>query len=115
MLGSLISFLFIRTTAAAALWQSLNNNFWPAHWTGTFDEVLPYLNHAFSQATSEFSAQLSPALAADLMPVYSQLCQPDPRKRGYPGQPLNKVALERFITKFDVMARKAHIGKYGTP
>jgi serine/threonine protein kinase len=115
MLGSLISFLFIRTTATAALWQSLDNNFWPAHWTGTFDEVLPYLNHAFSQATSEFGAQLSSALAADLIPIYSQLCQPDPRKRGYPGQSLNKVALERFITKFDVMARKAQIGKYGKP
>jgi serine/threonine protein kinase len=115
MLGSLVSFLFIRTAAAAALWQSLNNKFWPQHWTGDFEDVLPYLEHAFSAASEDMKTHLSPVLAADLAPIYFQLCQPDPRKRGYPGQALNKVALERYITKFDVMARKAEIGKYGRP
>jgi serine/threonine protein kinase len=112
MLGSLISFLFLRTTATAALWQALENPFLPPHWNGTFDEVVTYLDHAFAKAVKDFESQLPIALAADLGPSYAQLCQPDPRKRGYPGQTLNKVALEKYITKFDVMARKAEIGKY---
>jgi serine/threonine protein kinase len=112
MLGSLISFLFVRTTATAALWQSLDNAFWPPHWAGSFDEVMPYLDHAFAKVINDFKLRLPSALAEDLIPPYTQLCQPDPRKRGYPGQALNRVALERFITKFDVMARKAEIGKY---
>lgn len=113
MLGSLLSFMFIRTTANAALLQSLENAFWPQHWIGTFEEVLPYLNHAFAATVNDLKNEIPTSLENDLIPVYSQLCQPDPRRRGYPGQPLNKVSLERYITKFDVMARKAEIGKYG--
>jgi eukaryotic-like serine/threonine-protein kinase len=114
MLGSLMSFMLIRTTANAALLQALNNPFWPQHWLGTFDEVLPYLNHAFAAATGDFKAQLHPQLAEDLLPTYTYLCQPDPRKRGYPGQQLNSVALERFISKFDALARRADTGRYGS-
>jgi serine/threonine protein kinase len=113
MLGSLMSFMFIRTHANAALWQALSNQHWPQHWCGDFDSVLPFLTHAFTTAAGTFEAQLHPALAADLMPIYRQLCEPDPRKRGHPGQALNKLALERFVTKFDVMAVRATIGKYG--
>ena len=113
LLGSLISFIFVRTTASASFFQSLANPFWPAHWTGNFEDVLPYLQHAFAATANSFSKQLPAVLSQDLIPVYMQLCEPDPRKRGYPGHPLNKGALERYITKFDVMARKADIGRYG--
>lgn len=79
---------------------------------GSFDEVLPYLQNAFASNCQEFSNNMSQALAEDLLPMYRYLCDPDPRRRGYPGQKMNKISLERFVTRFDVMARKAVIGKY---
>ena len=113
LLGSLVSFMFTRTTGSATLFQALPNPFWPSVWGGDFEMVLPYLRHSFQIACSSFSSQLPPTLATDLASVYAQLCEPDPRKRGYPGQILSKISLERYITKFDVMARKAEIGHYG--
>ena len=114
MLGSLVSFLFSRTTATAVLFHRLPLQFWPAEWGGTFEEVVPYLENAFTDVLQSFSEQLPAKLANELSEIYGYLCQPDPRKRGYPGQALNKIALERFITRFDVMARKASLGRYGT-
>lgn len=107
-----MSFMLVRTTANASLLQALDNRFWPQHWSGTFEDVLPYLNHAFAFTARDLEAQLPQALAQDILPIYNQLCEPDPRKRGFPGQLLNKIALERYITKFDVIARKADIGRY---
>ncbi len=112
MLGSLVCFMFTRTTATASLWILLPAAFWPPHWMGTFDEVLPYLSNAFSMSIQEFGNQLPAKLRGDLTPIFEQLCEPDPRKRGYPGKPLNKIALERYVTRFDVMATKADLGRY---
>lgn len=112
LLGSLCSFLFLRTTSNAALICHLPLQFHPGNWGGTFEEVIPYLQDAFASAVETFASQLSQALREDLVPVYKMLCDPDPRRRGFRGQSPNGVALERFITRFDVMARKAAIGKY---
>lgn len=112
LLGSLISFLMLRTTANSALFYFLPREFWPGNWEGNFDEVLPYLENAFASVCEEFSNSLSKALVDDLLPIYRYLCDPDPRRRGYPGQKMNKISLERFVTRFDVMARKAIIAKY---
>jgi hypothetical protein len=109
LLGSLVSFLLFQTTASAALFHFLPREFWAANWEGTFDEVLPYLQNAFASNCEEFSNNITASLAADLLPIYKYFCDPDPRRRGYPGQKMNKVSLERFVTKFDVMARKAAI------
>lgn len=112
MLGSLISFMFTRVSAGASLLHELQLPFWPQNWNGAFDEVLPYLVGAFAQTAAVFREQLPPSLASDLIPVYEQLCNPDPRKRGIPGAPLNKVSLEKYVTRFDVMAVKAQLGRY---
>jgi hypothetical protein len=113
MLGSLTSFLFTRTTSIAALLQALPNPFWPGNWQGTFDDVLPYVQSAFAASARTFANQLPAKLVPDLLPIYGYLCEPDPRLRGYPGQQLNKIALERFMSKFDLMARRAAAGRYG--
>jgi eukaryotic-like serine/threonine-protein kinase len=114
LLGSLVSFLFARTTAIGALLHELDNPFWPGVWGGTYAEVLPYLRHAFIQASSDFEFALPIPLRSELVPIYQQLCEPDPTKRGFPGQPINKISLERYISAFDRMARKADLDRYAT-
>lgn len=113
LLGSVACFLFTRTTANSILLKNLADQFWPGNWAGTFDDVLPYLDHAFAETSRIFASQLPITLAGELMPIYQQLCNPDPRKRGYPGQKHNQVSLERYISIFDRLARAAEIGRYG--
>ena len=113
LLGSMISFLLTRTTAVASLFRSLPSQFLPGHWSGSFDDVLPHLQNAFAQTAGEFATQIPKSLELELLPIYRYLCEPDPRKRGYPGVPMNKISLERIVTRLDVIARKAEVGKYG--
>ncbi len=112
MLGGLVAFIFTQTTSLATLFHALPIQFWPANWGGTYEDVLPYLQNAFATSTEQFSGALPEKLRADLVPVFEQLCNPDPHKRGIPGVLMNKNALERFLSKFDLMAARAEAGKY---
>lgn len=112
LLGSLISFIFAKTTAIGALLRALEPPFWPGVWAGAYSEVLPYLRHAFVRASEDFELTLPPLLRPELMPIYKQLCEPDPSRRGIPNQPINKISLERYISAFDRMARKAELNRY---
>jgi serine/threonine protein kinase len=112
MLGSLVSFIFSKTTSMASLLHALPISFWPAEWGSSFDDVLPYLHNAFTSATELFAESIPPQLRRDLIPTYSELCNPDPRNRGVAGVLMNRNALERFVTRFDLMASRARSGKY---
>jgi len=112
MLGSIMCFLFTRTTAYSLLMKALPSQLWPGNWGDTYENVLPYLDHAFADTEAELSKQVPSSLASELITIYSQLCKPDPRKRGYPGQRINKVALERYISIFDRLSRSTELGRY---
>ena len=112
MLGSLIAFIFTQTTSLATLFHALPIQFWPANWGGSYEDVLPYIQNAFATSSAQFSKSLPEKLRTDLVPVFEQLCNPDPRKRGVPGVLMNKNALERILSKLDLMAARAEAGKY---
>lgn len=112
MLGGLLSFLFTQTTSIATLLHSLPLQFWPGNWAGTYDDVLPYLSNAFSVSIGGFAEALPTKLRQDLVPVFDQLCHPDPRKRGFPGVAMNRNALEKYLSKFDLIAARAAAGRY---
>jgi serine/threonine protein kinase len=112
LLGGLLSFIFSSTTSLATLFHFLPLEFHPGNWDGSYDEVLPYIRHAFTNASELFEASLPEKLAAELMPIYRQLCEPDPRRRGAPNTSLNRNALEKFVTRFDLLAAKAKAGRY---
>lgn len=112
LLGGLLSFIFSNTTSLATLFHFLPLEFLPGNWDGSYDEVLPYIRHAFTSSSELFESSLPSKLSAELMPVYRQLCEPDPRKRGAPNTLLNSGALEKFVTRFDLLAGKARAGLY---
>jgi serine/threonine protein kinase len=114
MLGSLVSFIFTQTTSLATLLHALPLQFWPANWGGIYEDVLPYVQNAFATSSEQFSGAIPEKLRIDLVPVFEQLSNPDPGKRGSPGVLMNKNALERFLSKFDMMAARAEAGKYNT-
>jgi len=112
MVGGLVSFVFSQTTSIATLLHELPLQFWPGNWGGNFEGVLPYLLNAFSTTVDNFGEILPSKLRDDLVPAFWQLCHPDPRKRGFPGVAMNKTALEKYLSKFDLIASRAEAGRY---
>jgi hypothetical protein len=81
-------------------------------WGGSFSAVLPYVQAAFGQALTEFSAQLPEGISCDLNEVVTALCEPDPTKRGHPRNRqghVNQFALDRYVSKFDILAYRAEL------
>ena len=111
-LGGLLSFMFTQSTSIATLFNALPLEFWPSNWGGSFEAVLPYLTNAFHATIEDFANTLPDKLRADLVPVFKLLCQPDPSKRVFPDVTMNRNALEKYLSKFDLLAARAEAGRY---
>jgi len=111
LLGSMIVFYFRGVSMTALIRNFLPDSLSWEHWRGAFDDVKVYLLDAFSKAVSEFSASIpNEYLRKELTALVEQLCYPLPEKRGHPKnlQSKNQYNLERFVTKLDVIYRKAY-------
>ena len=88
-----------------------------SRWTGSYQEVLPYLQHVFSQGLRELRDMVQADFSEEIVRIVHYLCNPDPERRGHPknlAQRGNQHSLERFVSRFDYLARKAEyplIGK----
>jgi hypothetical protein len=111
-LGGLLSFVFTQTTSIATLFHSLPLEFWPSNWGGSFEEVLPYLINAFHVTVDDFGNSLPVKLREDLLPVFEMLCHPDPCKRVFRDVAMNRNALEKYLSKLDLLAFRAETGGY---
>lgn len=111
LLGSMVVFFFTQQSMSALLLRHLNERFYPQTWTGTFLELLPYLQNAFSSALAEFKATISDErLGTELSDVVRQLCNPDPAARGCKDYKRgSRFALEKFISRFDLLSKRAMI------
>ena len=82
------------------------------------DEVKPYLIEAFDKSIIEFSNCIKEDyFRKELKQLVEYLCFPFPEKRGHPkaiSSTGNSYNLERFITRFELLRRKAELKiKYG--
>lgn len=121
LLGSM-GFFFI---AGAALTPTLKALLRPEHnpvnWTGTFEEVLPYIREAFALALNFLDAELPrdangnvPKEVLELRSAISQLSDPDPSKRGHPlnlSAGDNQYSIRRYVSLFDRLAKALAIGE----
>jgi serine/threonine protein kinase len=83
----------------------------------TFEEDLPEWEHIFSEVLSDIRQNIlltmPPKETEEVILLIQYLCSPDPRKRGYPKKfGVNKIdlSLERFISRLDLLAKKAELG-----
>jgi serine/threonine protein kinase len=114
-LGSLTVFFFTRVNMTVNILQRLHPAHLPRNWSGTFDEVLPYVRDAYGYALNDFSSALqtiSKSLRDPLTEIISQLCDPDPRHRGHPKirKAGNPFFLERYVERFNLLASRAERG-----
>lgn len=126
MLGSMMYFLFgggMLTPAIVAMLKPEHRPPIMSHddggWRGYFEDVLPYLQAAYGEATEEFSASVSASLtaighgdlAAELTSLFQYLTDPHPRRRGHPREHAlmhsNNFDLRRFTSAFNRIATQA--------
>jgi eukaryotic-like serine/threonine-protein kinase len=123
--GLLISFVFTQTAINARLAQYLNPQFNRSNWTGSFEDVLPHLEHAHYNAIAGFQADLEASLqlgldaniankaALDITKIVERLSHPNPTMRGHPNNSQRsgrqKFALERDVSVFSgLLVRAKH-------
>lgn len=112
LLGSMVVFFFTGASATALLRAELHDKHAWDHWTGSYDDVLPYVHDAFEHVLSAFDRHIDESVAPEIRQVVAQLCNPDPRLRGHPLNKLTKgnpYSLERYISTFDLLAHRAEI------
>lgn len=111
-LGSMVLFLFTKVGTTSAVVVHLERDFRPGTWSDSYGEVLPYVREAFDQVALGLHGALPASIADDVVTVFRELCDPDPVLRGHassrPGT-LNRYALDRYVTHFDRIARRATI------
>lgn len=113
LLGSMVVFYFAGISMSALLLKYIPNEFRWEQYQGAFDEVKPYILSAFDEALVEFASNVSDEyFSEELRQIVSYLCFPFPEKRGHPkniSSRENNYNLERFITKFELLRRKAEL------
>ena len=113
MLGSLIVFYFSKISMSAMLNNYIPKKYQWSVWEGSFQEIAPYLNDAFSNALNEFEANIKDEyFKKELRQIVEYLCNPFPNKRGHPMNrqlSTSKYGMERFISKLNLLKHKAEI------
>lgn len=112
LLGSMAVFFFLGVGMTPLLLSELPKPYSPKEWAGSFDEVLPYINEGFVSVLENYKKNLPKPLQKDLLKIVTQLCEPDPRLRGDPKERngANQYSMERYISRFDVLAKYAELG-----
>ncbi len=113
LLGSLIAFYFTGISMNALIRKHIPDSFSWEQWTGTYADLVPYLENAFASALIEFENNISRVdLKKDLKLLIERLCNPFPDKRGHPKNIAtigNNYNMERFVTILDLLKRRAEL------
>lgn len=116
-LGSMVVFLFTGLTMNSLILEEIPDTLRPRVWTGTYADVLPYITDAFGRVLDTLGKHVGDdKLRKDLQDAVRQLCNPDPKSRGHPSnkaQRSNLFSLERYVSWFDLLARRAELGIFG--
>ncbi len=117
-LGCMVVFFFTGVSMTALTLKYLDESFHSPYFNGTYlgnyEDVLPYVRKAFDEAVEEFGNQVADLTLRDkLTQIVRQLCEPDITLRGHPknrSKGGNSFSLERYITIFDLLAKRAETG-----
>ncbi len=118
LLGSMVVFFFTGAGTTALLLHEMDPAYadWQ-HFNGNVDDAKLHLRDAFGKALAKIQIDIPETCRADVIPIIQQLCDPDPSLRGHPGEKrgsLSQFSLERYVTRFDLLLKRAEVGLFGT-
>jgi serine/threonine protein kinase len=118
-LGSLVFFYFLHVNLQEVIWaEMINHDFVKNLTKNDFYADLPFYQKGFTYAMLILDNEIqkySPELSKEIIPLVRMLCEIDPKKRGHTTNRqmnINQYSLERFITSFDLIAKKAEYKFY---
>lgn len=112
LLGSLIYFYFANVSATQAIRVKLMSAMIPITAGMSFTNVVPYIRNAFHETLIDLEKEVkkhTTKICDEIILMARQLCEPDPNFRGHPinRKQNNPFRLERYISKLDLLAKKA--------
>lgn len=111
LLGSLVLFFFAGSSTTHALIHKLPDVQRMNFGREPYSQALPFMRDAFDAVVLELEANLGGDRRERLVAIFRELCDPDPAIRGhYAGRFGNRYSMQRYISKFDVLAREADSG-----
>lgn len=111
MLGNLAAFLFSGVNMTPRLFAKLDQTHRPKSWQSTYQNVLPYLNHAFGEVLSELPSGIDECVREEVITTIRELCNPNIDHRGHPkgiGR-ADQHSLERYVSRFDLWAKRIQV------
>jgi serine/threonine protein kinase len=108
MLGNIAAFLFSGRNVTGLLLGNLNSAHHPSVWTGTYDQVLPYLSASFSKLLEDLAPQIDVVVREDVLRIIRELCTPDLSRRGHPrglGRH-DQYSLQRYVSMLDAASTR---------
>jgi eukaryotic-like serine/threonine-protein kinase len=111
-LGSLCMFMYTGIGATAWLAKELPEGLLWENFVGDYPTVLPYVREAFDRAVRKMARVVPADIRNDISTAVRELCDPDPNHRGdawMRARAGNPYSLERYISKFDLLARRAEL------
>ena len=120
LLGSFGVSLFTQISMTVWLKEEIDINFrspfWGGNFSGNYEDVLVHVENAFVTAIEKISQKIEESpYKEDLIQCIRELCQPNPKLRGHPiiranlGKTANPYNIERYLTRFDILTKKAGI------
>lgn len=110
-LGSMLTFCFTGVGMTALLITEMRKQ--ARDWRPPYADALPYLREAFENTLETIAPSFPEGFRSDLLQVVRQLCDPDPNRRGDARARLGSLSqfgLDRFVSLFDRLARRAEMG-----
>lgn len=111
LLGNLAAFLFSGINVTASLLSRLDASFHPGKWSGTYDQVLPHLQHSFSEVLVDLDSALDPLVRSQISTLVRELCNPDLAKRGHRNGigSASQYSLERYKSHTDLLLKRTTV------
>lgn len=116
-LGSLAMFFFTRSGTTTALLAELDRCHAPQNWAASYKLALPHVQQAFVQSIDRLETMTPSSIRHEISRIIGELCNPDPSRRGHPRNRIghsNKYGLERYVSRFDLLAQRAELGLLGS-
>jgi serine/threonine protein kinase len=116
-LGSMLVFMYTGSGLTPLLETELAPAFHWRTWPGDFRNVLPYVRNAFDNVMSTLETALPKESREEVLRLVRELCDPDPQVRGdgRAGATTRRYSMERYVTRFDLLARRTEMRLRSTP